>query len=582
MARTNKTLNSNRSDDHMGRRRQLRIDSQDQMERHINKKVRPKKKLPPLTLVDPKLKPETIDDIGQRTIEEENDLELARDASLILALRTYELNPVGEIIGRDVSEDDFCAIHRETRRQRAHYRDLNKQMVAVGRELKRFDTSDSRKVGTRTVPGILKSIMVRLMPHEGIAFESIKNNQAVLDSAMDETVKAFELATGCEVVTAATHRMNPRDCHIHIQYTMVKAVTETTHMLGRRLTPWKKLASKMARESLALENIMNPSPAAIGARKRRLISEGKLSAEPVAGIEFRKFSGRRDLSDGAILGYSFRQKLNLVRAAQAGGEDKLAIEVTKLNDERFGRFEPIASRDDSELAAKYLDLWLEREWRKNLTSKLPEEIRNGLIADGVNAARDYATFGTTAVEITHIEDKKVKLKNLTQELELKIQENAQNNKFYRQQLENEANKKLEKMREEVSKAEASAKASELSKNDALKLAKQKQQVIDSLLENAKKVEIETAKKIAAAEKLAVKETRRQYEEEALKHKSQIETLKKELTAGEKVITAARKLVEHILQTKTLMPYMRKNAINTWNFIRDLASALGKNIDNNIE
>lgn len=582
MARANKTLNSNRSDDHMGRRRQLRIDSHDQMERHVNEKVRPEKKLLPLSLVDPKLKPETIDDIGQRIIEEKNDLELAREASLILALRTYELNTNGEIIGRKVSEDVFCAIHRETRRQRAHYRDLNGQMVTVGTELKRFDTNESRKVETRVVPGILKSIMVRLMPTEGIAFESIKDDEAVLAIAMDETVRAFELATGCEVVTAAVHRMNPRDCHIHVQYTMVRAVTETTHMLGRRLTPWKKLASKMARESLALEKIKKPSSVAIGARKNRLIAEGKLSAKPVAGIEFRKFSGRRDIGDGAILGYSFRQKLNLVRAAQAGGEDKLASDVTKLNDERFGRFAPIAAIDDEQLNNKYLDLWLEREWRKNLTSKLPEEIRNGLIADGVNAARDYATFGTTAVEITHIEDKKEELDKLTHKLELKIQENAQKNELYREKLESKANQQLEKMRAEVSKAEASAKASGIAKKDALILAKQKQQEIDNLLEKAKTAEIETAKKIAAAEKLASEETRKKYEEEALKHKSQIETLKKEVTAGDKVITAARKLVEFILQTKTLMPYLRKNAKNTWKLFGNLASALNINISDDIK
>ncbi len=219
---------------------------------------------------------------------------------------------------------------------------------------------------------------------------------------MDATVAEFEKATDCEVVTAAAHRMSETDCHIHIQYTMVQALEETKTMLGRRMRPWKELASKMARESLAADDISNPAPAAIGARKNQLIASGLLSPPPEAGLEYCKLAGLRNLGDGAILGYSFRQKLNLVRAAEAGGEAGLGKEVTKRNDSR-GRFEPIAKMDDANLDAKYLDLWLERVWRQNVTSRLPETSRAKLIADGVKAARNYAKFGTSLVEKTHIE-----------------------------------------------------------------------------------------------------------------------------------------------------------------------------------
>ena len=80
----------------------------------------------------------------------------------------------------------------------------------------------------------------------------------------------------------------------------------------------------------------------------------------------------------------------------------VAEQVTRRNDERFGRFAPIASRDDADLDKKHLDLWLEREWRRNVTSRLPDDIQARLVSDGVSAARDYAAFGTTIVEEQHI------------------------------------------------------------------------------------------------------------------------------------------------------------------------------------
>lgn len=401
MAKTNKTISTNRSDDHMGRERQLRIDSRKQRETHTNK-VRKDKDLEPIPADDPALKRETPDDVGPRTLEEEGDYELVSEGNLIVGLRAYDGTQEGLPCGRPVKGEEFCAIHRRIRREREYFRELNGQMVRVGDESVRYDATGTRSNLTRKVPGVLKSIMVRLMPHEANALTDFEKWQEKLGEAMDATVIEYEKATGCEVVTAAAHRMSRTDCHVHIQYTMVQAVTESKHMLGRRLKPWKQLAVKMAKEALAAEGMPSHGSAAIRAKKKQLIADGKLSPPPEAGIEFRKFPGLRDLGDGAILGYSFRQKLNLVRAAEAGRENELAKKVTDRNDERFGRFAPIASRSDTDLDAKYLDLWLERVWRRNVTAHFPEGRLAELVQGGVDAARNYATFGTTFVEEEHI------------------------------------------------------------------------------------------------------------------------------------------------------------------------------------
>ncbi len=419
MARTDKGMDSNGSDDHMARIRKLRKDSVDQTLHHTNKKVREPDGLRPLDPADlGAVEQNAVENEGPRILDPEDDLELARGDNLILALRVYDSDPdsEGNLQGRIVNEDEFCKVHRSVRSERAHYRDLNGQMVKVGQEIKRYNKSETRTVNTRRATGVLKSIMARLMPHEGLAIEVAKMTESQLAVAIDATVTEFESATGCEVMTAAVHRMSRTDCHIHIQYTMVQAVEESSHMLGRRLRPWKKLAVTQARESLAAEEIRDPKPATIGKRKRELIECGKIPPPPGAKIEFRKFAGIRDLGDGAILGPSFRQKLNIVRAAEVGGETELAKVVTSKKDEKFGRFTPIARRTDAELDEKYLDLWLERLWRRNVTSKLPKEIQEKLISDGVRAAQDYAAFGTTAVEEEHIRRRTKELKEKEEDL----------------------------------------------------------------------------------------------------------------------------------------------------------------------
>jgi len=425
MSRVNKTVESNEADDHLGREDRLRKDAVIQTKRHTNK-VRKQKGLPPHQVVDPVIGEGTTDEIeNNRTIGDGEDAELVAGGQLIVGIRGYSAG-----IGRSLKGDEVVAIHRRIRRERSCFRDLNGVKVAVGEVIPRFDTTEddsnqkrnSRKEKTRRIPGVLKSIMVRLMPAEAEAVGEAGMNCNQVEVAMDRTVEAFENMTGSEVVSAVAHRMSKTDLHIHIQYTQVLQQLETPHMLGRRLKPWKQEASKRARESLLADGVLDPSPAQIGARKKKLVAAGLLVPPPEAGIEYRKVAGKRDLGDGAILGYSFRQKLNLVRAAEVGGDQALANQVASRNDERWGRFTPIAKRPDVELEAKYLDLWLERIWRGNITSLLPQDYRDRLVLAGVEAAKNYANFGSSIVEETHI---KQRIKELDEKA--KVIEKAEKN-----------------------------------------------------------------------------------------------------------------------------------------------------------
>lgn len=129
----------------------------------------------------------------------------------------------------------------------------------------------SRTVKERRAPGVLKSIMVRCMPHEAEIAGPLLSSKS-LDAAMDQAVAEFAAATGCEIVSAAVHRMYNGDLHIHIQYTMVIGGLETKSKLGRRaLKAWKTEAVKMAREALIAEGVKKPNSSALGAKKKRLI-----------------------------------------------------------------------------------------------------------------------------------------------------------------------------------------------------------------------------------------------------------------------------------------------------------------------
>lgn len=398
MARTNKSMSSKEADDHLSKLEKLRKDAEKQLA-HINK-VREKKGLPPMKRMTVDLHADIVLRTNDDAADEElvKDCELVKDGDLITGIRVYDRSADGPV-GRRVAGEEFSAVHSLAKRVRECYRELDGTMVRVGDVIgTKVGNVGARKELLRRAPSPLKSIMVRLMPHEA-EVTGAELTRIQIEAAMDRTAAAFEAETGCEVISAVVHRMSATDLHIHLQYTMIHQVEESTSMLGRRMKPWKAMASKMAREALEADGVP-PSPAAIGKKKLDLIASGLLEAAPEAGIEFHKRKGLRSLGDGAILGYSFRQKLNLVRLAEDGGELEIAAGVTTLRDMRGG-FAPIAKKSDDELNGKYLDLWLERFWRRSVTDELSEDSRVRLVEAGVEAARNYATFGTTLVEETH-------------------------------------------------------------------------------------------------------------------------------------------------------------------------------------
>ncbi len=400
MAKSDKALNSAKSDRHLMSRKDLARDSVKQQE-FINR-IRQKSGLPPVKRIRIA--------VDKTSIEfHEGDRLGVENGDLILAQRLYSRGGDGNLVGNYKSEDECIAAHSRVRRDRAVYRELDGRMVRAGDVIgtRKGKYMKSRKDDKRRAPGVLRSIMVRLMPHEGeIVGEFIEPER--LAEAMDKTVLEFSNALGCDVVSAVVHRMNGWDCHIHIQYTMIKPIEETASMLGRRLKPWKEKASVMARAALLAEKIDNPAPRTVGAKINDLVKTGKLESKPVADIEYRKFVGERSLLDSAISGYSFRHKLNLVRVAEEAGDSDLAERVTQMRDGP-GKFRTFAKRGDAELEDQYLDLWLERVWRKSVREQLPEVALEKLLPAGVESATDYATYGTVLVEETHIDRRKKEL-----------------------------------------------------------------------------------------------------------------------------------------------------------------------------
>lgn len=177
MAKTNKTITTVKSDGHLGLEDHLSEDSLKQLE-HANK-VRAEKGLPPISYDDLALLPDQPDDVGTKTLDEQGDRELVAGSDLIVGLRVYSRTG-GIPVGRGVEGAEFCAVHSRVRREREIYRELNGQKVKVGAVSKRSDKTGKRKDLTRKAPGILKSIMVRLMAHEGLAIEALTKDQLAL------------------------------------------------------------------------------------------------------------------------------------------------------------------------------------------------------------------------------------------------------------------------------------------------------------------------------------------------------------------------------------------------------------------
>jgi hypothetical protein len=400
MSKSEKALNRPESDAHLFRRKKLADDSVKQ-EAFINK-YREKDGLPPIK------RSKRSED--KTSVEfHEGDRLGVESGDLIVAQRLYSRDGGGNLVGFRKSEEECMAAHSRVRRERAVYRELDGRMVTAGDVIgiRKGKYMKSRKDDKRRAPGVLRSVMVRLMPNEGELAGQFLDSDG-LARAMDQTVREFADALGCDVISAVVHRMSGWDCHIHIQYTMIQPFEETASMLGRRLSPWKEKASAMARAALLAEGKESPAPRTVRAKINALVKSGELEARPVAEIEYRKTVGKRSLLENAILGYSFRHKLNLVRVAEEAGDEALAERVIQMRDGP-GNFRAFAKRPDAELLKQYLDLWLERVWRKSVREQLPEMAVEKLLPSGVESATDYVTYGTVLVEDTHLDIRKAEL-----------------------------------------------------------------------------------------------------------------------------------------------------------------------------
>lgn len=263
MSKADKTLNTNESDRHMGRREKLRKDVPDN-NRHINK-YRKEIGLPELKNYDHGLKAPEPSDLGEVSIDEEEDRELV-NSDLITCIRLFDSDEAGRPVGRKTDEDSFCARHREVRRTRSRYKEIGGSIVEAGKEYTtRKEKSRERAEGKRKATGVLKSIMVRLMPHEAEMAGGLKESQ--IAKAVDRVALAYQEATGCEVISAAVHRMTGTDLHIHLQYCMVQARREEDGELARRVAAWKRRWTDIAREALKKEGNPNPGPVKVGNKK---------------------------------------------------------------------------------------------------------------------------------------------------------------------------------------------------------------------------------------------------------------------------------------------------------------------------
>ncbi|MBK1815753.1 hypothetical protein JIN84_09000 [Luteolibacter yonseiensis] len=288
-------------------------------------------------------------------------------------------------------------------KERATYSELNRLIVTAGEAIgeRKGEDVGRRKEKIRYATSPLKTITARLMPHEAeILFGSLSGNG--LDRAMDSLKKDFEHEIGCEVASMAVHRMRNNDLHVHVQYTMVLEVEMPKKAYGPLKNEWEKKAVDCARQSLFAEG-KRDFPAAVGKRKKLLIEQGVIPPPPKR-TRFEKQKGNRNLKTNSLLGYSFKFKLNMLRAAQAFPEEtELAEKIAQRGDKKGDFRDKFLFRTDEEIQAERLDYWLERRWRESVAAEVPEEIRARLPAAALEEARKYAIHGTTQVEAFHLE-----------------------------------------------------------------------------------------------------------------------------------------------------------------------------------
>ncbi len=555
MSKTDKTGNSGDFDAHMSDEDKLRKDALKQQQQHMDK-VRVRKGRPPKFGggKDPEeTKPVTLAD-------EEDDRKqlLTVDPKLIVGLRIYSPNRNGIPCGKTVKTDEFMAMHRQIRRERNNYLDRDGTHVEAGkliRERKGRDVDTPKMLGgdrerARRASAVLKSIMIRLMPHEAeIAAGELSGN--VLDAAMDRAATELQAATGCEIISAAAHRMSGHDLHIHIQYTMVVAEQKKLGKYSEAVQEWAREASQMAREELLAIRVDEPNPSAIGAMKRKLIKSGKLKPCPEERLIYRKIKGRRFMGNGCILGHSFRNKLNLVRLAQAAGDATLGERVIAKKDGLRG-FAPIAEKTDEKLESQYLDLWLERVWRNAVTGQLSDDALARIRAAGIKAAKDYSEFGTTMPEAFDLEQRKLELEKEAYELGLAAQYDAYQNDLFREEVENTAQEKLEEMAKQIEAAEISTMAAKRAEKAALELVAEKDAHIQSLSKSVN----DAATQMTLVETQAAVRARAEFEKERQKQDALVKTLKESAKFAEKLKAEVYKLLECVLKSEQVRLFLR--------------------------
>ena len=416
--------------EHMGMLIRLRRDHLAALARRISG-LRREMAIPRLKRVTLSAEEQLLKTDGQSLAYRTDDLLLTLD-DVIVALRTYQKGtppekiPVGE--GHRWVEHNRVAIT-----ERSKYIEQGGQKVTVGEKYATRKTHGkdgqpkadalrrSKDKLARSGADPVKTIMVRLMPQEARAVgDSALAGQLAdsqLERAIDRTVSAFEKEIGCEVISAAVHRMRNTDLHIHIQYTMVLAFDRYEKLLKRAKTNWKTECMKQARAALTAEGGSLASPT-IGKRFREMRDKGLFVTEPetvVAEKLFQKEAGARPLTNDSILGYGLKFKLNLVRqldaALKSPGLDREALDdlenlrqrVIDYRDQNENcRFK--AARSDKSLETQYLDVWLERKWRQHVVCELPALERDKLAAAGVEEARKYAKNGSTGDgEQSHLE-----------------------------------------------------------------------------------------------------------------------------------------------------------------------------------
>jgi hypothetical protein len=343
----------------------------------------------------------------------------------IVALRTYQKGRSPERI--PVSEGKRWVEHNDNLiLSRSKYREIGGEIVEEGKvyatrkllgkdgKLKKDAQRRSEDKLDRKGSSPMLSVTLRLMPHEAKAVGDAglvgEFTDDKLDGAIDRTVGAFETKVGCEVISVAVHRMRNSDLHIHIQYTMVLPVDRDEKFLKKAIKDWRSAAAQKARAALLSEK-GNAAPAAIGKRIKEMVEKKEIDPEPNevpsnSETIYKKKTGLRKLGNEVILGYALKYKLNLVRMIERALERqdtdretlddlaKLRDAVISMHDQNEGfRFK--ANKSDIDLDKKYLDLWLERQWRSNVVAELPEAAKKELLAEAIKDARRYADAGST-------------------------------------------------------------------------------------------------------------------------------------------------------------------------------------------